>query len=75
MIVVSDTGPLNYLLRLELIEILPHLYDSVVLPEAVRQEMLHSNAPAIVRAWASQPPEWAIVGQPQSLLPLELDAG
>jgi predicted nucleic acid-binding protein len=31
MIVVSDTGPLNYLLRLEAIEVLPHFYSSVML--------------------------------------------
>ena len=80
MIVVSDTGPLNYLLRLEAIEILPRLYGSVLIPETVRQELLHPNAPAVVLAWAAHLPEWASLGQPQTLLPqtllrLALDAG
>ena len=66
MIVVSDTGPLNYLLRLDAIEVLLQLYGSAVLPEIVRQEMLHPNAPAVVRAWAESRPEWVILRQPQT---------
>ncbi len=75
MIVVSDTGPLNYLLRLDVIEVLPQLYGSVVIPEIVRQEMRHPNAPAVVRAWAESLPEWVILRQPQALLSIKLDAG
>ncbi|MDQ2800149.1 MAG: DUF3368 domain-containing protein [Armatimonadota bacterium] len=75
MIVVSDTGPLNYLLQIEAIEILPALYGSVILPEIVRQELLHPNAPEIVRTWAGQLPDWVVVRQPQSFLPLLLDEG
>jgi len=75
VIVVSDTGPLNYLLRLDAIAVLPQLYGSVVIPEMVQQEMSHPKAPAVVRAWAAQLPEWVSLGQPQSLLPLALDAG
>lgn len=75
MIVVSDTGPLNYLIRLDVITVLPKLYGSVVIPEMVRQEMSHAGSPAPVRAWAAQLPDWVSVGQTQSLLPLTLDAG
>lgn len=75
MIVVSDTGPLNYLIRLDAIAVLPELYGSIVVPEMVRQEMSHSGSPAVVRAWAAQPPAWANLGKPQSVLPLTLDAG
>lgn len=75
MIVVSDTGPLNYLLRLDAIEVLPQLYGSVVIPEIVRQEMLHPNAPIVVRAWAASLPEWVILRQPQTFLSITLDAG
>lgn len=75
MIVVSDTGPLNYLIRLDAIAVLPELYGSIVVPEMVRQEMSHSGSPAIVRAWAAELPAWASLGKPQSLLPLTLDAG
>jgi len=75
VIVVSDTGPLNYLLLLEAVDVLPRLHGTVTVPEAVRQEMLHHGAPEVVRAWASQLPEWVILREPQSLLPLPLDAG
>ena len=75
MIVVSDTSPFNYLLLLEAVEVLPQLYDAVIIPEAVQQEMLHPNTPDIVRAWAAQLPPWIIIRQPQSLLSLQLDMG
>ena len=75
MIVVSDTTPLNYLILLEAIEVLPQLYGFVIIPPAVRQEMLHPKAPEAVRFWASQLPEWVILRQPRGLLPLSLDAG
>jgi len=75
VIVVSDTSPFNYLLLLEAVEVLPRLYGSVIVPEAVRQEMLHRRAPKVVRSWASQLPHWIIIRRPQVLLPLPLDAG
>ncbi len=75
MIVVSDTSPFNYLLLLEAVEVLPRLYGSVIMPEAVRQEMLHPGAPEVVRVWAAQLPSWIIIRRPQVLLPLALDSG
>lgn len=75
MIVVSDTGPLNYLLLIEAVEILPSLYGAIVIPETVRQEMTHPNAPESVFQWAMQPPEWVSAHQPQTLLSLGLDPG
>lgn len=75
MIVISDTGPLNDLIRLEAAEVLPALYETVTVPDAVRQEMLHPHAPEAVQAWAARLPTWAVLRQPQSLLPLALDAG
>ena len=56
MIVVSDTGPLNYLPLIGAAEVLPPLYGAVIIPEAVRQEMMHPNTPEIVFQWASQMP-------------------
>ncbi len=75
MIVVADTGPLNYLLLIDAVEILPQLYRSVLIPEEVRSELLHPDTPEIVRAWASSLPEWITVRQPHRLLPLSLDPG
>jgi predicted nucleic acid-binding protein len=51
MQVVSDTGPLNYLVQIDAIEILQSLFGTIVVPEAVRDELSHPRAPATVRAW------------------------
>ena len=37
MIVVADTSPINYLVLIKEIEILPKLYGKVVIPQTVRE--------------------------------------
>lgn len=64
MIVVSDTGPLNYLILIEQIDILGQLYGEVVIPPAVQDEMLDRLAPDSVRAWIDDPPPWLEVRTP-----------
>jgi hypothetical protein len=39
MIAVSDTSPINYLVLIELQELLPKLLDHVPIPEAVHREL------------------------------------
>jgi predicted nucleic acid-binding protein len=58
MIVVGDTGPLNYLLLIEQVEVLPSLFASVVIPRAVAVELASDLAPEIVRGWIENPPNW-----------------
>jgi predicted nucleic acid-binding protein len=57
-LVVADTGPLNYLVLIDSIELLPKLFTKVHTPAAVRAELLDPDAPALVRAWVAQPPPW-----------------
>jgi predicted nucleic acid-binding protein len=57
-LVVADTGPLNYLVLIGESEILPKLFETVLVPEAVRAELRHRVAPAAVRAWAEHLPAW-----------------
>lgn len=57
-LVVADTGPLNYLVLIGASDVLPKLFEKVFAPEAVRAELRHRGAPAIVRAWAEHPPTW-----------------
>jgi predicted nucleic acid-binding protein len=64
MIVVADTTPLNYLILIEHIDVLPVLYGSVIIPAAVREELLHPSAPPAVNQWASNLPSWAEVRVP-----------
>jgi predicted nucleic acid-binding protein len=58
MIVVSDTSPLNYLIQIDHVEVLHKLYEQVLLPQEVREELLAHPAPCKVRDWAIHPPIW-----------------
>jgi predicted nucleic acid-binding protein len=58
MIVVSDTSPLNYLVLIGEIDILPPLFGRVLAPPEVLRELQHPQAPAPVRDWAKRPPPW-----------------
>jgi predicted nucleic acid-binding protein len=46
MIVVADASPLNYLVLIEQIGLLPTLYGSVLIPEAVHRELQRPGTPA-----------------------------
>jgi predicted nucleic acid-binding protein len=63
MVVIADTSPLNYLVLTGHIEALPDLYGQVVIPQAVFQELLHSNAPLAVPRWFASPPAGLVVDQ------------
>jgi len=56
--VIADTSPINYLVQMGEIEILPKLYGSILIPPSVRNELQHPRAPEAVRRWINQPPEW-----------------
>jgi predicted nucleic acid-binding protein len=58
MIVVADAGPLHYLVLIEAVEVLGPLYNRVLVPQTVADELQESNTPAAVRAWIGRPPEW-----------------
>jgi len=55
---VCDTGPLNYLIQIECTRVLPELFQSILIPDAVHAELLASAAPSEVRSWAKTLPEW-----------------
>jgi predicted nucleic acid-binding protein len=55
MIVIADTGPLNYLVLIGEVDVLPHLYTRVIVPEAVVKELRAAGAPASVRTWIARP--------------------
>lgn len=58
MRVVSDTSPICYLLLIGEIDLLASLFGSILIPEAVAEELGHSAAPDNVRNWAAKPPAW-----------------
>ena len=66
MIVVSDTSPICYLLLINQIDILQSLYDSVIIPQSVADELKAFESPPVVKSWLAQPPNWL------QLQPIEL---
>ena len=76
MVVVADTSPVNYLVLINEIEILPRLYTRILVPSAVLDELKHPVAPEPVRHWAAHPPLWLEVLTPKRSLPIpQLDIG
>lgn len=61
MLVIADTGPVNYLLLIGHIQILQTLFGKVILPSVVRDELAHSGAPLPVRNWIADLPSWLAV--------------
>ena len=55
MIVIADASPVNYLILIDQIEILPKLYGEIVIPQSVLAELMVERSPAPVRSWASLP--------------------
>jgi predicted nucleic acid-binding protein len=77
-LVIADTSPVNYLLPIGHIDILPALFGRVILPAAVWDELKHPKAPPVVRKWIAAPPSWVDVrpSRPFQDASLEaLDAG
>src|ERR1035437_6659575 len=58
MIVVADTGPINFLVLIEAVDVLQPLYTHVVVPETVAGELRSAGAPPAVQTWIAQPPDW-----------------
>ena len=59
--IVADTGPLQYLVLIGEIDLLPRLFRVVAIPAVVQAEMLHPEAPDSVRSWAGAPPQWLTI--------------
>ena len=58
MIVISDTSPLNHLILIECVHVLPELYGRVVIPAGVFEELQRQSTPDVVRQWMSARPDW-----------------
>src|ERR1017187_725725 len=60
-VVVADTSPLNYLILIEALDLLPRLYGRIVIPVEVLNELSDDGAPRRVSEWAMKHPEWVEV--------------
>ncbi len=61
MIVVSDTSPINYLLLIGQIDLIPCLFQQIIIPDVVRDEMLDPSAPLVLQQWIAHSPSWLTV--------------
>lgn len=69
MFVVTDAGPLRYLILIEEIYLLRILYGHISVPTAVVRELTQQKTPATVRSWMENLPDWIEVCSPRSALP------
>lgn len=76
MIVVADSTPINILVRIGLVDLLPQLFGNVVLPTAVLAELTDARAPSILREFGTALPAWVKVQSPKLVDPqLAADPG
>ena len=68
MIVVCDTSPLNYLILVEAVDVLPRIFQTVYAPSEVIRELTDSRSPGTVRLWANSVPLWLTIRDPVSVV-------
>jgi predicted nucleic acid-binding protein len=65
-LIIADTGPVNYLVLIGNIDLLPRLFQRVILPSVVQAELADPDAPPPVRSWIANPPAWLEVHETSS---------
>jgi predicted nucleic acid-binding protein len=58
LVVVADASPLRYLVQIDQIQLLPKLFEKILIPSVVSDELRHPSAPEMVRNWMSKKPDW-----------------
>ena len=59
--VVSNTSPLNYLIQIGAVDLLPQLHGSIHVPRSVIDELSAPAAPSVVCRWILARPDWLVV--------------
>jgi predicted nucleic acid-binding protein len=63
MIVISDTSPLNYLILIDCVDVLPELYGRVLIPQGVFEELQQKSTPQTIKDWIAARPDWLEIRQ------------
>jgi predicted nucleic acid-binding protein len=58
MIVIADTSPIHYLILIGEINLLPRLYDQIIISNGVLAELTADATPEKVKRWLSNMPGW-----------------
>lgn len=76
MLVVADSSPINILVRIGCVDVLPQLFQTVLIPPEVQTELTHAATPDSVRAFMRTPPRWLEVRAVPAREPIPIiDAG
>lgn len=67
IVVVADTSPPNYLIQIACEHILAALYEQILVPKAVFEELTHPGAPEEVRTWLRDIPGWCVIREMQAV--------
>ena len=70
MLVISDALPINLLLRIGQIDLLPTLYGSVTIPGTVARELTHERTPPVVADFVKNGPVWLTIREPVKMMTL-----
>ena len=57
-VIIANTTPINYLILIDQIVVLRHLYARVMIPQAVFGELQDEGTPGKVKEWVTSHPEW-----------------
>ena len=68
-LVVSDSGPIHYLILCGAIDAIPELYGQLIIPAAVASELSHPHTPPEIQAWMKALPAWASIRSSQQIDP------
>ena len=77
-VIISNSTPINYLVLIDQINVLRHLYAHVMIPQAVFGELQDEGTPGKVKAWVASHPEWRevrTVSAPLDPMLASLDVG
>jgi predicted nucleic acid-binding protein len=57
-VAVSDAGPIHYLALVGHIDVLPQLFEEILIPSQVQAELSRATTPTAVREFIANPPAW-----------------
>jgi predicted nucleic acid-binding protein len=57
-VIISNTTPINYLVLIDYITVLHHLYAHIIIPQAVFGELQGAGTPTKVKEWVAAHPAW-----------------
>ena len=67
MLVVADSSPLNFIIRLGNVDSLPRLFEAVAIPPQVAEELSHMRTPKAVRDFMVRLPQWLTIRSPMHI--------